>query len=179
MTRKTIVPRGTELEAGSRPRLRKATRKSWSKAKEARFLSALAESCNVSFAARRARVSTSAIYERRKANASFRAGWQEALREGYAKLEIILLERALVGTEKVIERRDGSIERMREYSNSLAVALLRMHRDAAAEPDIEPGLSRPADEEEIEEIRQRIARKLERLNRQLTQRGGGGDCAGA
>lgn len=154
------------LEAGERARKRKADSRSWNKTKEANFLSALADSCNVCFAAKRAKVSTSAIYERRKANAAFRAAWQAALREGYAKLEIVLLERALVGTEKVIERRDGTIERMREYSNSLAVSLLRMHRDAAAEPL--PEKSRDLSESDVEEIRARIARKLDRLNRRLT-----------
>ena len=168
MGSKGAVPRGTELDAGCRVRARKKTSRSWTKSKEVKFLSALADSCNVKFAARKASVSTSAIYERRKNNASFRAGWKTALREGYAKLELILLERALVGTEKVIERRDGSIERMREYSNSLAVALLRLHRDEVAEPDIEPTSPQGVNEREVDEIRQRIARKLERLNRQLT-----------
>jgi hypothetical protein len=168
MNQECIVPNGMVLDSGRRPRTRRKARNSWTKAKESRFLSALADSCNVTFAAKKARVSTSAIYERRKANASFRNGWRTALREGYAKLELILLERALVGTEKVIERRDGSIERMREYSNSLAVALLRMHRDEVAEQESDQASSRDSGEDEVEEVRQRIARKLERLNRQLT-----------
>jgi hypothetical protein len=158
------------LESGGRPRLRAADRRSWTKAKESKFLSSLADSCNVKFAARKAGASITAVYERRKANAAVRNAWRSALREGYAKLELMLLERALTGTEKVIERRDGSVERMREYSNSLAIALLRLHRDEVAETPDEPGSASRAGEEEVEEIRGKIALKLDRLNKQLTDK---------
>lgn len=46
--------------------------------------------------------------------------------EIYAKLELMLLERAMEGTPKVI-RRAGGDETIREYSSRLAIALPRRH----------------------------------------------------
>jgi len=77
----------------------------------------------------------------------------------------VLLERAFVGTEKVISRRDGSEERMTEYSNQLGLTLLKMHRDTAIEaaPESEPEI--------IDEIRERLFDKLERLRKREEARG--------
>ena len=68
----------------------------------------------------------------------------------YPRLELVLLERAFIGVEKVIKRRDGSEERMIEYSNQLGLTLLKMHRDTAIEaaPSTEP--------DNIDEIRERL-----------------------
>ena len=68
-------------------------------------------------------------YRRRKMDAAFRAAWVEAIAVAYQRLELVLLERAFNGTEKVIPPQDGSEERMREYSNQLGLTLLKMHRD--------------------------------------------------
>ena len=46
---------------------------------------------------------------------------------------------------------------MREYSNQLGVALLKMHRDTASDAEFEL----PPDE--IEEMRERLIRKLQRM----------------
>ncbi|MFL6739658.1 MAG: hypothetical protein ACJ8FJ_10805, partial [Sphingomicrobium sp.] len=53
----------------------------------------------------------------------------------------------------------GREERMREYPNQIALTLLRMHRDTAVEAATEEP---PQD---IEEIRERLIEKLERLRR--------------
>lgn len=155
------------LAGGRRPKKRKAARRDWTKAKEAAFVNALADSCNVSAAAREAGVSTSAAYKRRKNNAAFRASWREAIGIAYQRLELILLDRAFNGTEKVTTRRDGSEERMREYPNQLGLALLKMHRDVAIEaaPESEP--------DNIEEIRERLFNKLERLRKREEARSRG------
>jgi hypothetical protein len=100
-----------------------------------------------------------AAYRRRQKDAAFRAGWNSALAEGYRRLELVLLERAFNGVEKVIRRRDGSEERMREYPNDLALRLLKMHRDSALAGEAE--LETPA--ADIDEIRERLVRKLHRL----------------
>lgn len=121
------------------------------------FLVTLGDTCNVVRSARVAGFSSSWAYRLRKRDASFRAGWAEAVREGYAKLELVLLERAMKGTPKPIIRRDGSVAIIREYSTQLAVALLRKHADAAAEASYEHG------EDELKEVRERIIEKLERM----------------
>jgi hypothetical protein len=150
---------GLTLVGGKNTQLRKANGKNWSKAKIAEFLSVLAETCNVTRAAAEAGVSVSAAYRRRKADAGFRSAWLEAVGSAYQRLELVLLERAFVGTEKIVRRKDGSEERMVEYPNQLALTLLKMHRDTAVEANTEFA---PSD---VEEIRERLIQKLQRLRK--------------
>jgi hypothetical protein len=138
-----------KLVGGEKTQLRKASSRDWSKAKERDFVSALAETCNV----------TRAAYRRRKADAGFRGAWLEAIGSAYQRLELVLLERAFVGTEKIVRRKDGSEERMVEYPNQLALTLLKMHRDTAMEASAEFA------PDDIEEVRERVMAKLERLRR--------------
>ena len=98
-------------------------------------------------------------YRRRKMDASFRAGWVEAIAAAYGRLELVLLDRAFNGTEKVIRRRDGSEERMLEYPNQLGLKLLQMHRETAIGADSEMPT------EDIAEIRERLVKKLQRLKK--------------
>ncbi|MBA3576916.1 MAG: hypothetical protein H0W39_04790 [Sphingomonas sp.] len=145
------------LSGARRPKMRQQAKRDWTEARQRDFLTALAETCNVSRAAQEAGVSVSSAYRRRKTNAAFRAGWLEAIGTAYQRLELVLLDRAFNGTEKLVKRRDGSEERMKEYSNQLGLTLLKMHRDTAVEaaPENEP--------ENIDEIRERVFNKLERL----------------
>lgn len=145
------------LVAGARPKLRKPRKREWTRAKEQLFLETLGETCNVTGAAKAAGMSLTSAYNRRKRVAAFRAAWAEAIAAAYQRLELALLDRALNGTEKVVTRRDGSEERMRDYSNSVALTLLRMHRETANEVIEQPG------EEEVAEVRRRLVEKLERL----------------
>jgi len=109
------VTRKLTLVAGKKPKLRASTRRDWSKAKQAKFLSVLADTCNVTRAAEEAGVSSGGAYKRRRENAAFRAGWLEAIGIAYQRLELVLLDRAFNGTEKLVKRRDGNDERMLEY----------------------------------------------------------------
>ena len=92
-------------------------------------------------------------------DAAFRAGWLEAVGVAYQRLELVLLDRAFNGVEKVVTRRDGSEERMVEYSNQLALALLKMHRDTAVEASTE------VPPEDLDELRKRLIGKFERLKK--------------
>lgn len=145
------------LVAGAKPKARKASKRDWTKAKAAAFLNALGDTCNVSEACRQSGVSSTAAYRRRKSDAAFRAGWLEAIAAAYQQLELVLLDRAFNGVEKVITRRDGSEERMVEYSNQLGLTLLKMHRDTAVEAstDFQP--------DQIEELKERLFSKLQRM----------------
>ena len=147
------------LVGGKNAQLRKANGANWSKAKVTGFLSVLAETCNVTRAAAETGVSVSAAYRRRKADAGFRAAWLEAIGSAYQRLELVLLERAFVGTEKIVRRKDGSEERMVEYPNQLALTLLKMHRDTAV------GANEEFAPSDIEEIRERVIQKLQRLRK--------------
>lgn len=147
------------LVGGKRPRLQAAASTAWTKAKAKAFLGVLAETCNVSEACRQSAISVSAAYNRLKSDAAFRAGWLEAISSAYQQLELVLLDRAFNGTEKMIKRRDGNDEVMLEYSNQLGLSLLKMHRDTAVEADtsFEP--------DEIEQLRARLINKLERMRK--------------
>ena len=124
------------------------------------FLVTLGMTCNVAMSARKAGFSQSWAYRLRKRDAAFRAGWAEAVREGYAMLELVLLERVMKGTRKLIVGRDGSSRIIREYSTALAVALLKRHAEAAAQASYEH------DPDDMREVRDRILEKLERLRAQ-------------
>lgn len=145
------------LVAGERPQMRKRAARSWTKAKEKAFLDVLTETCNVTRACEAAGVSVSSAYRRRKDNAAFRAAWLAAMAVAYQQLELVLLERAFNGTEKVMNPRAGEPTVMREYSNQLGLALLKMHRDTAADAEVEL----PPDR--TDELRERLFQKLRRL----------------
>jgi len=145
------------LEGVKKKRKVRPTKRSWTIEKERAFLSSLTETCNVKLSAKRAGVSPNCVYERRNRNASFRASWDVALATGYAQLEMMMLERALHGVVKTVTRRDGTTTTMREYSDSTALALLRMHRDNAAYAcETSEGI-------EHQEARDRIVERLTRL----------------
>jgi len=141
--------------------MRKASRRNWTKTKESEFLSVLAETCNVTEAARQAGVCLSYAYKRRASNAGFRAGWMQAIGDAYQRLELVLLDRAFNGTEKVVKRRDGSEDRMLEYSNQLGLSLLKMHRNTAAEAASE------MPSEDVGEMREQLVKKLLRVNKRI------------
>jgi hypothetical protein len=147
------------LIAGKQPQLRKATKKSWSKAKEILFLTVLADTCNITRACKAAEVGVTSVYRRRKENAAFRASWLTAIAIAYQRLELVLLDRAFNGTEKVVRLAGGETRTMREYSDRLALALLKMHRDSATEAEFE------MPPEEIDEVRERLIRKLQRMKK--------------
>ncbi len=144
------------IQGGSRLRKCAASPGSWTAKKERAFLGALADSCNVTIAAKVAGVSGSSIYLRRSNNAAFRRGWDHALAAGYAALELTMLERALHGVEKTVELRGGGTRVMREYSDRVGLTLLRMHRETAA-------LAEENNQDETSEAAERIIARLARL----------------
>ena len=158
---KRSEPRERVLQEGGRAKVREARRRDWTKKKESAFLTALAETCNVSLACRDAGVSVASVYARRKKNAAFRAAWGEAISVAYRRLELMLLERAFNGTDKVVTRKDGSEERVREYPNAIALQLLKMHKDAAQAAAYDPAPG------EMEELRAKLQGKVERLRQRL------------
>ena len=159
MAKRRMTEPELRVVGNTKPKARRPRRNEWTRAKERTFFTALAETCNVKLAAEIAGMSVAGAYWRRKRDAAFRAGWAEAIAAAYQRLELVMLDRALNGTEKIVVRKDGSEERMREYPNQIAMHLLKMHRDSAVE-----AMSEPA-EGEIEELRERLFEKLERVRK--------------
>ena len=159
--RKAGAAKELVLAGGANPQRRKLGPRDWSRAKEEIYVNALAETCNFTRAAEAAGVSTSSAWRRRKTIAAFRASCREAVAAGYQRLELALLDRALNGSEKIVTRKDGTEERVREYPNAVALTLLRLHRETAAEVANEP------EPEDADELRERLVNKLERLRKRF------------
>ena len=159
MEKRVVRKKEMTLVAAQKPQLKKQAERDWSKEKASAFLTVLGETCNVSEACRRSGVPMTVVYRRRKMDAGFRAQWIETLGNAYRRLELVLLERAFDGTERVVTKGDGSERRMREYPNNMALRLLQMHRETAMEAEYE------SPTEEVDEIRERLVRKLQRLKK--------------
>lgn len=86
------------------------------------FLDTLAETSNVSEAARMSGASTSRAYKTRRLDAEFREQWNAALMEGYEHLELETLHRLRAGT--------GKDENKFDIANALR--LLTLHRETVA-----------------------------------------------
>ena len=155
------MAKGKELTlvAARKPQFKQRAKRDWSKEKAAKFLGVLAATCNVSEACRQTGISMTVVYRRRKMDAKFRTAWNETLSGAYLRLELVLLDRAFNGTEKVMTRHDGSEDRMREYPNHIALRLLQMHRETVIETEHEMA------DEDVNEIRERLVRKLQRMKK--------------
>jgi hypothetical protein len=157
------------VEGKVRVKARRASRQTITDEQVETFFATLADTCNVVRSAKAAGFTANWAYRRRKTDAAFRNGWAAAVREGYAKLELVLLERAMKGTPRLVRTAKGSDRVMREYSTALAVALLRRHAETADCAAEAPG------EDELSEVRERILEKLQRLRERdaLDGRSGG------
>lgn len=145
---------------GARPQLQKPRRKSWTMGRRETFLAELAATCNVSAAARAAGMCPQGAYRLRDRDAGFRAAWMRALGEGYERLELMMLERAMFGVEKHVWYRGEQVGSMRSYGDATGLALLRMHRDTVK------GASAP-DAQDVEAARARLAAKFSEMNRNM------------
>jgi hypothetical protein len=142
---------------GGKPQLQRASSRHWTKLKEQQFLLVLGQTCNVTRACEAVGMTTTGAYMRRRKNAAFRAAWIDTISRAYQRLELVLPDRSFNGTEKVIRRHDGSEIRMHEFPNRLGLSLLKMHRSI-----VEQAAPR-APEEDEQEVRERVIRKLLRL----------------
>jgi hypothetical protein len=159
MARKVSIAPASELvmDGRSSPKRRAARRGDISDSQLETFFVTLADTCNVVRSAKAAGFSANWAYRKRKTDAGFRNAWAGAVREGYAKLELVLLERAIKGTPKLVKTARGTDRVMRDYSNTLAIAMMKRHGELADSASYEPA------QQELTEIRERILNRLERL----------------
>lgn len=99
------------------------------------FLDSLAETSNVSEAARRANVNPSRAYKVRREEPDFANAWRVALMEGYAHLEMETLHRLRNGTAKDDPK----------FDIANALRLLAMHKDTIARAMAQEGEGSEAD----------------------------------
>ena len=157
---------------------KRAPRKgSWTAEVRARFFAELADSCNIKAACRAVGMSVTGAYALRERDPSFRTGWRRGIAQGYAKLELQMLERALIGEKRlraVLDKPETSDERAVEllsrYSPRVAETLYRAHRAEAIDYDLSDDdpdgeEARALIEAKVEKLRQPLAAKLEREGR--------------
>jgi hypothetical protein len=135
----------------------------WTQSKANKFVEVLSDSCNVSLAARAVKRSVGDVYRQRNKDAAFRSAWDQALAIGYARLELMMLERALHGVEKAVTLKNGESRIMREYNDRVALSLLRLHRESVGAIH-----ERASESGDYEEACERILERLQRLREQET-----------
>lgn len=149
---------GEELIA-SGSQMKRVGHDRWSQAKEKVFFEELAATANVKRAAKAAGVSPNAVYARRMKQPLFKAKWAAVLETGRASIEMHLVEAANKSFDPE-ELDTGGVEP--RVSVADAIRIVQLHGSKAQRQSIEE-LEPPA--EEIEEIRERLFKKLERLRK--------------
>jgi hypothetical protein len=116
------------------PRRRRRVRRAWTKRRRTAFLETLAESCNVSAAARAAGMDRSSAYDLKDRDPEFQRGWGKALERAHSALEWDLLKDAKEGsvrTEMTIDPKTGEptkIKLTRTPAHTVAIRLYLSHK---------------------------------------------------
>lgn len=133
----------------------------WNEEQRQTFLDTLAECSNVAASERAARMMPGSAYRERRRSADFRAAWDEALCEGYTRLELVLLERALGGVVSRTTKTEKGQEVKEQFSDRLGMALLSAHRSTVTAARA----ARPA--VDGESARDWLSRKLSEMNKRM------------
>jgi hypothetical protein len=139
--------------------MKRAGHDRWSQAREKIFFEELAATANVKRAAAAAGVSPNAVYARRMKHPLFKAKWAAVLESGRASIDMHLVEAANKSFDPD-ELDTGGVEP--RVSVAEAIRIVQLHGSKAQQQSIEE-LEPPA--EEIEEIRERLFNKIERLRK--------------
>jgi len=97
----------------------------WTPEKEAKFLEALSDTCNVSDACRIASVARSTAYERRDEDTEFAKGWDRSVRIGAETLEDEAFRRARDGVDEPVFYQGAVCGTVKKYSDTLLIFLLK------------------------------------------------------
>jgi integrase len=151
------LKRGRGEHVGGRPQIRAKHKRALTDEEIDHFLSIVAETCNVSLAARETGRSARVFYALKRRDADFRAAWIEALREGYDQLEMELVRRARFGTARAVFHQGRRTGTTRVFNDAAALRLLHFHR-RTVEPLRAADEQRPRDAAAIfDELAARVA----------------------
>lgn len=104
--------------------VRKTPKKDWKPA----FLRELARTGNVSLSADKAKISRPAAYAARESDPGFAAAWKDAVETSVEYLEGEARRRAYEGTQRPVYQGGKLVGKVREYSDTLLIFLLKAHR---------------------------------------------------
>lgn len=94
------------------------------------FLNELAQTGSVVTAAKKAGRARATVYEYRHAEPDFAAAWDEAVKVADELMEAEARRRAVEGTLKPVFHRGEIVGKVREYSDTLLIFLLKAHNPA-------------------------------------------------
>lgn len=92
------------------------------------FIRQLLATANVGTAARRAGVNRDTVYQNRKIDEKFAKAWDEALELAVDAMEQECQRRAFEGYEKPVWHNGKQVGTEREFSDTLAIFMLKAHR---------------------------------------------------
>ena len=131
------------------------------------FLEMLAATCNVQRACAAAEVSDGCVYSKRRRDPRFREAWSAAIETGMARIEAMLIERAMQARPP--EVRDGVALPAEPIDIELAKHLLREHRRGESAAPAKRMAPRGADWSEVEA---HFTARLRALRRRIDQGNG-------
>jgi hypothetical protein len=159
----TAAARDTELGRGwtggrqGQPQRRRKHKRALAPDEIAAFLSCLAETCNVSEAAREVGRPTRIFYDLRRREPAFRAEWSEALRDGYDMLEMEMVHRARFGAPRDVFHKGRKTATTRVFNDSTALKLLHLHRKSIEQMRAADGADRRDAKGIFDELAARVA----------------------
>lgn len=142
----------------------------WSEEAEEAFFDHLAASCNVRASAEAVGFTADTVYRQRRMRPEFAQRWQAALEQGYARLEMALVEAANDTLEDVEFDAERPIPKM---TVEQAMNVLRAHRNEVR-GDGRRGPGRHAHPPTLEEVRASIEKKVRAIKAARTSGEGGG-----
>lgn len=139
----------------------------WTEAREAVFFAELAATANVTHAAEQAGMSSASAHNRRRSEPGFALRWLQALDQGYAELEVLMLRQSLEGTERTEVVTDGEgtvkqVKTVRSFPHATAMRLLQSHRETVERYRAMAAM-RGHDPAVIERVRAELAKVRARL----------------
>ncbi|WHO40476.1 hypothetical protein PMI04_007735 [Sphingobium sp. AP49] len=161
--RERLVPQHQARKGGARLQQRRVRKDGWDEADRAGFLAELAETCNVSEAARTVQKSRQTAYALRRRDAAFARDWDAAIEQGYAEIEAMLIRLALHGCEReeIVEDGDGAVKSRkvtRAPNPSLGLQLLKLHAaQVAARRAVRGAAEGPGSADAIARVEQVLA----------------------
>ncbi|MCI4589869.1 hypothetical protein MOK15_07165 [Sphingobium sp. BYY-5] len=156
--RGALVAQRQKTGGAVRTQLRKPRKDGWSKTQVAEFMAVLAETCNVSEAARAVGKCRARAYDRRRSDPAFASAWNAALDQGYVEIEMMLMRAALYGSEseETVLDSEGAVKtrKVKRAPNlTVALRLWQHYRDKVAKIRGETGVDRPDSADAVARVR--------------------------
>ena len=156
-----LVVRGSGGSGGGRRmQIGRARAHQWTARVERRFLAALSATCNVKAACAEVGLAHSSAYAHRKRWIAFATAWDEAIKEGYMRIEAALIER---GCNIFSSMDDVPLSPIPTMTVAEAIHLLHMHKNIARGIGGRPGKSWQEKPRSLDEVRDSILRKLDAI----------------